>query len=698
MANKDYLLEIGLEEMPARFVTDAMLQLESRTAAWLKDKRITYTAIASFSTPRRLAVRIEGAAEAQEDMVETKKGPARSIAQAEDGTWTKAAIGFARGQGLSENDLYIESIKDVEYVFAKKEEKGRKTAELLPELGAEASKMTFPKSMKWGSHTMRYVRPVQWIVSLYGTEIIPMEMAGVQAGRETRGHRFLGANTVIESPAAYEAVLEKEWVIAEPSERKEMIRKQIAAIEERENWLIPINEDLLEEINNLVEYPTALSGAFDVSYLELPQEVLITSMREHQRYFPVEDENARLLPNFVTVRNGNEEHIENVRKGNEKVLRARLADGRFFYEEDQKLPPEQAAAKLDNIVYQEGLGTIGDKVRRIQGLSLAAAKKISLSEEAQENIRRGAFLSKFDLVTLMVDEFTELQGIVGEKYALLAGENETVARSIREHYLPRFAGDMTPSSKEAAVIGLADKMDTVVTAFGIGAVPTGSQDPNGIRRHAAGAVAIMLAQELPITVEGMIQQTMEMAAKAGVLKRPEEELAIELQEFFKQRIRNLLLERSISHDVCDALLQGDIGYIYILVNKAGFLQAQKNKASFKETVEALSRVTNISKKAALDAAPVRTELMENDQEKQLMKAHEELAASLPSLLQDNSMEEALQELEKLSPYINDYFEHVMVMSDDEAVKQNRLAQMVQLSGLIQTFADFRYLVFTESSD
>ncbi len=460
----------------------------------------------------------------------------------------------------------------------------------------------------------------------------------------------------------------------------------------------PINEDLLEEINNLVEYPTALSGSFDVSYLELPQEVLITSMREHQRYFPVEDENARLLPKFVTVRNGNEEHIENVRKGNEKVLRARLADGRFFYEEDQKLPPEQAAAKLDNIVYQEGLGTIGDKVRRIQGLSLAAAKKISLPEEAQENIRRGAFLSKFDLVTLMVDEFTELQGIVGEKYALLAGENETVARSIREHYLPRFAGDMTPSSKEAAVIGLADKMDTVVTAFGIGAVPTGSQDPNGIRRHAAGAVAIMLAQELPITVEGMIQQTMEIAAKAGVLKRPEEELAIELQEFFKQRIRNLLLERSISHDVCDALLQGDIGYIYILVNKAGFLQAQKNKASFKETVEALSRVTNISKKAELDAAPVRTELMENDQEKQLMKAHEELAASLPSLLQDNSMEEALQELEKLSPYINDYFEHVMVMSDDEAVKQNRLAQMIQLSGLIQTFADFRYLVFTESSD
>lgn len=697
MANKDYLLEIGLEEMPARFVTDAMLQLESRTAAWLKEKRIAYKAITSFSTPRRLAIRIEGAAESQEDIVETKKGPARQIAQAEDGSWTKAAVGFAKGQGLSEDDLYIESIKDVEYVFAKKEEKGRTTAELLPELGIEASKMTFPKSMKWGSHSMRYVRPIQWIVSLYGTEVIPVEMAGVQAGRETRGHRFLGENALIESPAAYEAVLEKQWVVAVPSERKEMIRKQVAGIEEKENWLVPINEDLLEEINNLVEYPTALSGTFDASYLELPQEVLITSMREHQRYFPVEDENARLLPNFVTVRNGNSEYIENVRKGNEKVLRARLADGRFFYEEDQKLPPEQAAAKLDNIVYQENLGTIGDKVRRIQGLSLSVAKKISLSEEAQENIKRGAFLSKFDLVTLMVDEFTELQGVVGEKYALLAGENRTVAEAIREHYLPRFAGDMTPSSKEAAVIGLADKMDTVVTAFGIGAVPTGSQDPNGIRRHAAGAVAIMLAQELPVTIEGIIQQTIELAAKAGVLQRPEEELTVELQEFFKQRIRNLLLERSISHDVCDALLQGDIAYMYILVNKANFLQAQKNKASFKETVEALSRVTNISKKADTDAAVVNRDLMENDQEKRLMKAHEELASVLPSLLQENQMEAALQELEKLSPAINEYFEHVMVMSEDDAVKQNRLAQMVQLAGLIQTFADFRFLVFNESA-
>ncbi|TES56666.1 glycine--tRNA ligase subunit beta [Halalkalibacterium halodurans] len=692
MSKRDFLLEIGLEELPARFVSDGEKQLADKVESFLKEQRISFEQISSFSTPRRLAVLVIGLAEKQADVEEESRGPAKKIALDESGNWTKAAQGFARGQGVSVDDLYIQEVKGTEYIFAKKFVAGQETASLLPELKELITSLHFPKNMRWHTYSLRYARPIQWLVALYGQEVIPFEITGVAAGLETAGHRFLGENVTIDEPTLYKEKLLQQYVMADSEERKKAIRHQIQSIMEEKDWVIPIDEDLLDEVTNLVEYPTALFGRFDEAFLSLPNEVLITSMREHQRYFPVKNQAGELLPYFVTIRNGDHRHLENVVKGNEKVLRARLSDAAFFYGEDQKLNIDEANKRLDQIVYHEELGSIGDKVKRVKVLAASIAEKLGVTSQTLQAINRVAEICKFDLVTQMVGEFPELQGRMGEVYAEIAGEPPEVAKGIVEHYLPRFAGDQSPSSVQGTVVSLADKLDTIAACFGIGLIPTGSQDPYALRRQAAGVVQILLDHELDLDVDELLLETVEQLQEKELLTVPESEVVKQLREFFALRVKTKLQDEGVRYDLTDAVLASGISNVPVVFKKAKLLVSKVNTPEFKELVEGLSRVTNIAGKAEKNVA-INPDLFEKEEERVLYEAYVQTKDLVQGALASGDVSAAYAALEQTIEPIHQYFEHVMVMVDEQVIKENRLALMHAFAGVIGSYANFQEIVF-----
>lgn len=688
MTKRNLLLEIGLEEMPARFITDSINQLASKVENWLTNNNIGFESINLYSTPRRLAVVVMNVDERQEDSVEEAKGPARKIALSETGEWSKAAMGFTRGQGMTVEDIFFKEINGVEYAHVSKFIKGQETSALLVELQAIITSMSFPKNMRWADLDMRYVRPIKWLVAMFGSDVIPFEIAGVQTGKVTRGHRFLGEDEVtISSPEEYEETLLGQFVVADAQKRKDAILSQLEKIEEENSWTIPVDEDLLEEVNNLVEYPTALYGRFEEEFLEIPSEVLITSMKEHQRYFPV-TEGGKLLPHFVTVRNGDHLHIEKVARGNEKVLRARLADAAFFYKEDQKLQIETALDKLKTIVYHEEIGTIAEKAERVRKLVNLVADRLGLAPEVIKAADRAAQISKFDLVSQMVYEFPELQGIMGEKYALQKGESPEVAAAINEHYMPRNAEDSVPGTPAGAIVAIADKLDTIVSFFALGIIPSGSQDPYALRRQATGIVQTLIEKRWPVSVENLVGLSLNLISESGIAKRSEEEVYHELIQFFKLRVKHLLQERGIRYDIIDAVLGGEIGTVSELVEKADALQSASSDEGFKESMEALSRVLNIaSKKEVL--GDINPELFENEHEQNLYDKYLELGRKM-----ENSVDAAVyyQLLVSLKPEINQYFDNTMVMSDKLDIKENRLNQMAALAVLIMKLAKVNDIV------
>ncbi|WP_018923728.1 glycine--tRNA ligase subunit beta [Salsuginibacillus kocurii] len=696
MSKAPFLLEIGLEEMPARFVTGAMQQLQERVEEFLQQEQLGYESIEAYSTPRRLAVIVKGLDTKQADVVEEARGPSKEIALDEDGEWSKAAIGFSKGKGASLDDLEIKETENGEYVFVRVEKKGKDTAVLLQQMQDVITSMTFPKNMRWGHYSLRFVRPIHWIAAIFADSVIPFEITDVKTSRQSYGHRFLGTAVEITDVEAYRETLLQEHVLAHPEERKKAIVQQINMIEEEQGWQVPMDDELLEEVNNLVEYPTALFGQYEESFLELPKDVLITSMKEHQRYFPVEDKNGTLLPYFVTVRNGDHEHLENVQKGNEKVLTARLQDAMFFYQEDLKLNIDETTNKLDHIVYHEELGSVGDKVRRIQTLAKSYADAFQADEKEQEVAQRTAAIAKFDLVTYMVDEFSELQGRMGEVYALKAGEAEEVAIAINEHYMPRSAGDTPAQSRAGAIVSVADKMDTIVTSFSIGLKPTGSQDPYALRRQAAGIVQTLLFHEVPADLGDLVSEAIQIAKTNGIEIADAANLQEEIEEFFRMRIKNQLLDTGIRYDVIDSILAKKIKRVDVLQAAAQFLNEKANDPAFKRTVEALSRVTNIAKNTALEEAVISRDLFEQNEEIVLYESYLQVQAELPAAMKRSDIASAYLTLEQLVPVIDNYFEEIMVMSDNEALKNNRLALMAHLSVLIQSFADFRKLVLTST--
>jgi glycyl-tRNA synthetase beta chain len=686
MNKRDLLLEIGLEEMPARFISASIQSLKEKMEAWLAEKQLGYASVQAFSSPRRLALLVTDLDESQQDMEEEVKGPAKRIALNEAGEWSKAAAGFTRGQGLTVEDIYFKEINGVEYAHVKKFIKGKQTSELLSELKELILSLTFPKNMRWANNELRYIRPIKWLIALFGEEIIPFSITNVETSNQSRGHRFLGGEIVFQNPSDYEKKMLAQYVMVNAAERKEAIVSQIKKLEEENNWIIPIDEDLLEEVTNLVEYPTALYGTFDESYLELPTEVLITSMKEHQRYFPVKSKEGKLLPYFVTVRNGDHQHLDKVARGNEKVLRARLADAAFFYKEDQKLAIDDLLKKLEAIVYHEEIGTLAEKVARVRLLASKLADELQLTSEEKQDVDRAAQIAKFDLVTNMVYEFPELQGLMGERYAIQKGEKASVANAINEHYMPRHADDETAPSNVGAVLALAEKLDTIVSFFSIGLVPTGSQDPYALRRQATGIVQTLIDKNWNIPIEQLVELAIQ--AIENVSKVSGQELVDSVLSFFKLRVKYILQEQGIRYDMIDAVLAEKIGGAASVLRKAKVLELHKDDANFKEGIEALSRIINISNKAVTVSA-VDSSLFENEYESDLYNRFTAVKEKINTKVEEKEYFELLFSLQEA---ISAYFDHTMVMADNEKIKENRLNLMAEIAAYIKGFASVNEII------
>lgn len=682
---KDVLFEIGLEELPARFVARAEQQLRENTEKWLQELRISFQSIRSFSTPRRLAVLISDVADKQASLDIEAKGPAEKIAKDDQGEWTKAAIGFTKGQGKTTDDIYIKNIKGVPYIHVSKHIEGQATEQLLTSFSEVIESLQFASNMRWGTESIRFARPIRWLVGLYDSDVIPFEIAHVTSGRVTYGHRFLGKDITLNTPLEYEKMLKDHYVIADAAQRKDLIKDGIEHLESQFNITIPVDEALLNEVNNLVEYPTVFKGSFDHNYLSLPTEVLIISMKEHQRYFPVYSTEGNLLPYFVSVRNGDDYRIDKVIQGNEKVLHARLADAEFFYEEDSKHSIDFYQEKLNHVIFQEKIGTIGEKVTRVQQLTNKISERLSLDQETILKANRAAEICKFDLTTDMVNEFTELQGVIGEKYALKLGEDQDVARAIREHYLPNHANGELPSTLIGSIVSVADKLDTIVGCIYAGLIPTSSQDPYGLRRQAIGILKIIKERQWDITVRELFEMPFNLYSELNINDEDVNEIRRHIEEFIRYRVTFLLKENDIDPDVIQAVLKKRIENLPYIIAKANLLTSKRNDDTFKPTQEALVRVLNLAKKA--EDTTINPDLFETKSEQNLYNLYNKIKESYKKVDQNKDATDALAELSQLATPIHEFFEENMVMADDENVRKNRLGLLYKIAKLIMNYAD-----------
>ena len=672
---KDLLFEIGTEEVPAHVMPGTLAQLN--------ENRIAFTAIRTLGTPRRTALIVEGVAEKQEDVASENRGPSVKIAFDADGNPTKAAQGFARGQHVDPKDLVV---KDG-YVYAEVHEEGQPTAKLLERLLPElVCSLSFPNNMRWGDLDFKFIRPIRWFVALYGSDVIPFELANVKSGRTSRGHRFLSQGDFeIADAKSYEKACEENFIIVDQDKRKQMIREQIEAVAKANGGQAEITEDLLEEVLYLVEYPTALCGNFEEKYLQLPPEAVITPMRDHQRYFPVKTADGKLLPLFITVRNGGKEYLETVQHGNERVLRARLADAQFFFDEDRKKSLEEHREKLKTVVFQQGLGTMYEKTERLEKLASFITDAIGADEKDHKHAKRAAILSKADLVTGMVTEFTELQGIMGREYAKLDGECEKVAIAIDEHYKPRFAGDSQPQTTAGRIVSLADKIDTIVGTFSLGKIPTGSQDPFALRRQALGLINMIIEAKYHLSLASIVAKAMDLYAIEDEKARAK--MQQDVADFIRLRLKNVL--ESIRYDVVDAVL-ADVDDIYAVSLRAKAVADYVASADAAAGIQAFVRVANLAKKA--ESAEVSAELFQTDAERMLFAAYEKAAAAVEADIASEAYAEAIRALAALAAPIDAFFADVMVMDKDEAIKNNRLGLLKSIDAIVGRVADFTKIV------
>ncbi|EDP67384.1 glycyl-tRNA synthetase, beta subunit [Carnobacterium sp. AT7] len=690
---KNLLLEIGLEEIPAHIVTPSSQQLVQKITAFLKENRLEHGEVIPFSTPRRLAVIVKDIAEKQEDVQESVKGPAQKIAQDAEGNWSKAAIGFARGQGATTDDIYFKSIKDVDYVYVDKFISGKTVNEILVGLDKVITSLTFPVSMHWADHTFKYIRPFHWLTAMLDDEVIPFELLDIQTANTSRGHRFLGHDVTFADALAYEETLESVFVIADSTKRKQMIVNQIEELVKANQWSVSMDEELLEEVNNLIEYPTAFYGSFDQKYLNLPEEVLITSMKDHQRYFGVRDSEGAVLPYFISVRNGNANHIETVARGNEKVLTARLDDGQFFFEEDQKLTIAACVERLKQVTFHEKIGSIYEKMNRVQAIAQLIGKQVGLNETELTDLKRASEIYKFDLVTNMVGEFPELQGIMGEKYALTQGETPAVAAAIREHYMPVSSEGELPKTSVGAVLAIADKLESVLSFFAVGMTPTGSNDPYALRRQTYGIVRIIESKNWNFPMESLKEAILSTSVIAqSALFEGYKSSTAEVVDFIKARIRQLLLAESIRHDVIDAALNSRQEDLLKLVEAGRIINSHLSDTIFKPTIEALTRVVNLANKGEAmldqDQLSVDPALFETNSEQELYEAFVEIEKTVNN---ENS-KQSYTSFEQLQPLIEAFFNENMVMADNQAVRNNRLALLMKISSFVLSFASVDKLV------
>ena len=667
---KDLLFEIGAEEIPAGFMPNILGQLKQLAETKLNDAHLPFESIATYGTPRRLALIVKGLADTSAEISERHKGPSASIAYDADGNATKAAIGFARGKGLDVADLVVED----GYIYAETKTAGVPAKDIVTEMLLQLiTGLNFPKSMHWGNLDAKFVRPVRWLVALLDEEVIPVEFATVQSGNVSRGHRFLGADEItIKNAASYVEALKENFVMVDQDARRELISKQLHDIAASKNASIVWDDDLLEEINYLVEWPTALCGGFEESYLALPDAAIITPMKDHQRYFPLVDQDGKLLPMFLTVRNGSDHSIEVVQAGNERVLRARLDDAKFFFNEDRKKPLIDRQDGLTKIVFQEGLGNLADKTERLLKLGRVFGEECGLHEDAAVVLERATELAKTDLTTGMVTEFTELQGVMGKEYALLDGESEEVAEAIFEQYLPRFAGDVLPQTEAGKVLSIIDKVDNIVATFSRGLIPTGSQDPYALRRQTIGILNILLGSEWNISLRPIFKASMELL---NVPAEKQDELLGQVEAFFTLRLKNIFLDREVPHHVIDLLLSNNELSVADAEGLVNALLANRIDENV-ELVQAYTRMYNLVKD--VEYTGVNSDLLKEDAEKELFEAASKASEASSAAWEAGDYDAVVAVPATLVPAINKFFEDVMVMDKDEAIKANRL-QLVRLA-------------------
>ena len=676
----EFLLEIGMEEIPARFLLDLSQQLEKRVADFLAEERLAYESLSAYATPRRLAVQVHGLAERSEDVSTKAKGPSLKIAKDAEGNWTKAALGFIKGQGASQEDVIVESIKGEDYIFVNKHLPGQAADQVLSGLNRVLEAMTFPVTMTWHDYEIPFIRPVHWIVALLDQELVPLEFVGVKSDRISRGHRFLGHDVTLAKATDYVEALREQHVLVDFEERRANIRQQLADLASAQGWQVPVDEDLLEEVTAIVEWPTVFYGDFEEKYLSVPHCVLITAMRDHQRYFYALDAKGELLPVFISVRNGNDQHLANVVKGNQKVLRARLEDALFFYQEDLKHDLNFFVGKLANVNEHFKLGTLADKQVRVAALISQLQGDLSLDHASYEAALRASQIYKFDLMTQVVGEFDELQGQIGEIYARHYGEEALVAQAIGTQYLPTTSGGALPNQDASALLALADKLDTLFQYFKVGLIPTGSNDPYALRRTAMGIVEILLDRGWELDLLPVFKHLVE--AHEG-----DQELLKQLSDFVWARVAVHLRNQSVDMDQ----IQGIGAAKHLEVGKANYVahflktHKDKNPTAYKRFLEAITRVVNLGAKVQ-EEAQLNLDLAQTDSEAKLLEA----AAKIDQY--KISVDALYMYLDNLVPVIEAYFDDNKVNADDETIRANRLATLKVLTEAVLELFDSRLLI------
>lgn len=692
MDKRDFLFEIGVEELPTSLIREIFAEVEEKFAETLERFRIPYEHFRVLGTPRRIALYVQGMGLTQEPVVREIKGPAKKVGMDESGNLLPPALAFARAQGISPEDLFVRETEKGTYIFGRKFEPGKPARDVLPEaLTFFVHSLEFSRSMLWGEGDFRFVRPIRWLVALFGDEVIPLTVAGVSASSVSRGHRFLSLPCVsIPSAADYEATLERAGVIVDPVKRRNRIAEALASRSQEIGAYWLRDEELLDEVNFLVEYPDVLVGRFSEKYLTLPPKLLITVMRHHQRYFAACDGEGNLKPFFFVVVNRPRDGAEKIVRGNERVLRARLEDALFFFEEDKKVKLADRVERLRGVLFQEDLGSMYEKTERLMELVTYLGEVLKRSDAEIALARRAAYLSKADLVSSMVREFPELQGYMGKVYALLSGEEEEVALAIEESYLP------CPETTPGSILALADKMDTIVSSFSLGRIPTGSQDPLGLRRLGQSIVDILLLRQWYCPLREWVEKNLELLKKQGFIPRienPEEEVI----RFLLGRLRSFLLESGKHYSVIQAVFAASANDVYDIARRVEFLHdlLVHEREFLGEIVTGFTRAYNISR--GFGSTEVSPELLVEEAEKALYGKLADVAGDIRGALVRGEYRRAFERFRELVPFLNRFFDEVLVMCEDSVLRANRLGLMRRIVDLFADFAQLSLVVVEEDT-
>jgi glycyl-tRNA synthetase beta chain len=688
--SKEFLLEIGTEEIPSRFINPALEKMKELFAALLSSGRVTIDggALQAYGTPRRLILTVPQLAERQLDLSKEVVGPPKKIAFDADGKPAKAALVFAEKNGVPVEKLTIKQTDKGEYVAVRIDEAGGDTAEWLRQvMPGFILSIPFQKTMRWMDKDIRFARPIHWILALWGGSVIPFELGGIKSGNLSRGHRFMSPGAfLVRDLKSYLAQAEPNFFVIDPQVRKQRIVKQTEELALSKGGTVLDDQGLVDEVSNLVEYPVPVMGSFNKEFLRVPKEVLITAMREHQRYFSVIDQQGNLLPHFITISNTRAEDMEVVRAGNERVLAARLSDAAYFFDHDVKVPLADRVEGLKKVTYQEKLGTVHDKLERVEKLSVSLAGAMGADAKVAE---RAAHLCKADLLTGIVGEFPKLQGVMGRHYALLSGEGPRVADAILEHYQPRFAGDTLPASLEGACVGIADRIDTITGCFSVGLVPSGSEDPYGLRRQSVAILTILFDRNKRLSLSTLIG-----GACTGLGLKKEDALRVQSEtlDFMRQRLAGMLISEGLRSDVVDAALSVNFDDPLIAKEKVRALDLWRTSEDYRPLVTALKRAGNIVPKGF--AGVVSDGLLNQDEERTLYASYVQIKDQVAEKTATLDFRGALADIASLRKPVDAFFDKVMVMDKDAAVKENRLALLAGITRLFSQIADFSRLVLS----